>query len=67
MTINKKHLGSSFDDFLAEEGILAETESVAIKRVLAWCVENAMKEEDISKIEMALHSLLNFPSTLFHL
>ena len=29
------HVGSSFDDFLAEEGILEEVEAVAIKRILA--------------------------------
>jgi len=30
------HSGSSFDDFLEEEGILDEVELVAIKRVIAW-------------------------------
>jgi antitoxin HicB len=28
-----QHLGSNFDDFLAEEGILAETQAVALRRV----------------------------------
>ena len=31
-----KHIGSSFDDFLAEEAVLEETTAVAIKRVVAW-------------------------------
>lgn len=30
------HSGSSFDDFLEEDGILDEVELVAIKRVIAW-------------------------------
>ena len=30
------HSGSSFDQFLEEEGIREEVEAVAIQRVLAW-------------------------------
>ncbi len=30
------HTGSSFEDFLDDEGIRAEVESAAIQRVLAW-------------------------------
>ena len=30
------HIGSDFDDFLREEGILAEVEAAAWKRVLAF-------------------------------
>jgi len=47
------HVGSSFDDFLAEEGILADVESVAIKRVIAFQIVQLMKDEGISKTEMA--------------
>ena len=32
--MTEKHLGSSLDDFLEEEGLLAEAESVAAKRVV---------------------------------
>jgi antitoxin HicB len=46
-------IGSSFEDFLEEEGILAEVESTAIKRVLAYQFEQAMKNANISKAEMA--------------
>ncbi|MGH7794915.1 MAG: Fis family transcriptional regulator [Candidatus Binatia bacterium] len=49
----KKHIGSSFEDFLKEEGIFEETTTQAVKRVLAWQVAQAMKEQGISKIEMA--------------
>ncbi len=48
-----KHIGNSFDDFLEEEGMLAETESVAIKRVLAYQVAQLMKTNKISKVAMA--------------
>jgi DNA-binding Xre family transcriptional regulator len=47
------HVGSSFDDFLAEEGLLADAESVAIKRVIAFQISQLMEDEGISKTEMA--------------
>jgi antitoxin HicB len=48
-----KHIGSSFDDFLEEEGILAETEAVAVKRVIAYQVSQIMEKKHISKAAMA--------------
>jgi antitoxin HicB len=51
MTSN--NIGSSFDDFLNEEGIREEAAAHAIKRVLAWQIEQAMNEQRISKSEMA--------------
>jgi len=48
-----KHIGSSFDDFLEEEGILAETEAVAVKRVIAYQVSQIMEKQHISKTAMA--------------
>ena len=52
--ISKKGgIGSAFDDFLKEEGTYEGTQSVAIKRVLAWQIEQAMKEKHITKAEMA--------------
>ncbi len=47
------HIGSDFDDFLEEEGILAEVEAVAIKRLFACQVARMMEENGISKVEMA--------------
>ncbi len=47
------HCGSSFDSFLEEEGIREETETVAIKRVLAWQLEQAMKKQHKTKQAMA--------------
>jgi len=53
MKLNKNAIGSSFDDFLEKENLLAESEAVAIKRVIAFEVEKAMKKEQITKTEMA--------------
>ena len=47
------HLGSSFEDFLTEEGIREEATVHAVKRVLAWQIEEAMKAQGITKVEMA--------------
>ena len=41
------------DDFLAEEGQLAEAEAVAAKRVLAFQISQLMAEQQLSKAEMA--------------
>ena len=49
----KKNIGSSFDDFLEEEGILAETTAEAVKRILALQIIETMKSDQISKAEMA--------------
>jgi antitoxin HicB len=51
--ISNCHLGSSFDDFLEDDGILNEVTEVALKRVLAWQVEQAMKERGLTKSKMA--------------
>lgn len=48
-----KNLGSSFDDFLSEEGLLEEAAAVAVKRVIAWQIEQAMKEQKITKSALA--------------
>jgi antitoxin HicB len=45
--------GSTFDSFLEEEGIREEVEAVAIKRVLAWQLEQAMQEQQKTKQAMA--------------
>ena len=47
------HSGSSFDEFLREEGTLEEAEAVAIKRVIAWQLQQEMQKKHISKKAMA--------------
>ncbi len=51
--MNNKHVGSDFDDFLEQEGLLESTRAVAIKRVLAMQIEDAMKAGKLSKGAMA--------------
>ena len=50
----KKHPrhGSSLDDFLKEEAVLGEFRAVAVKEVIAWQIQEAMKEKKISKNKM---------------
>jgi antitoxin HicB len=45
--------GCSFDEFLDEQGIRDEVEAVATKRVLAWQLEQAMKQQEKTKQAMA--------------
>lgn len=46
-------VGSDFDDFLAESGILAECEAAAIKRVVTWQITQEMKAKRMSKAQLA--------------
>jgi antitoxin HicB len=43
----------TFDEFLDGQGLLEACEDVAIKRVLAWQIAEAMKEKGITKTAMA--------------
>jgi antitoxin HicB len=49
----KKHMGSSIDDFLKQEGIFEEAQAQAIKEVVAWQLDEAMRKQRISKNRMA--------------
>ena len=51
--IKKKNIGSNFDDFLAEQGILEVCEEQAIKEILADQIRAAMLEKQLSKTAMA--------------
>jgi antitoxin HicB len=46
-------IGSDFEDFLREEGRLDEATAIAVKRVLAWELEAAMKKANVSQAELA--------------
>ena len=48
-----KHIGSSFDEFLQEEGLMAETEATALKRVLAYQIRQEMELRHISKAALS--------------
>jgi antitoxin HicB len=51
--MSKKHMGSSIDNFLKEEGIFEESQVQAVKEVVAWQLDKAMKKKKISKNKMA--------------
>jgi ribosome-binding protein aMBF1 (putative translation factor) len=44
---------TTLDDFLGEEGKRDEFEAIAVKEVLAWQIEQAMKEKNISRNNLA--------------
>lgn len=48
-----KHRGSSFDSFLKEEGLLEEVSAAALKRVIAWQLEQLMKQHAVTKSTLA--------------
>ncbi|MFA5370657.1 MAG: Fis family transcriptional regulator [Sideroxydans sp.] len=48
-----KNIGSSFDNFLAEEAMLDEATAVAVKRVIAWQIDQEMKAQNLTKTSMA--------------
>jgi len=51
--MNKRHVGSKFDDFLREEQLLDAIETTAVKRVIAFQIEREMKRRKLTKSEMA--------------
>ena len=51
--MGNRHFGSSFDDFLAEEGIYEEVTAAAVKQVLAWQLEQARLAQGLSKSALA--------------
>jgi hypothetical protein len=53
MAKKNKHIGSSLDDLLKEEGIFEEVQAQAIKEVIAWQLSQAMQKKHISKTMMA--------------
>ncbi|HHC23986.1 MAG TPA: Fis family transcriptional regulator [Desulfobacterales bacterium] len=48
-----KNVGDSFEDFLEEQGLLEECTETAVRRVLAFQIEQMMKEKKLSKTAMA--------------
>jgi len=52
-TVDKKHIGSDFDDFLRDEGVLDEAEAIATKRVIAYQLAQEMERANISQSELA--------------
>lgn len=53
MSHENPHAGTAFDDFLKETDLYEEVTAVALKRVLARQLTEAMKKDHVSKAEMA--------------
>ncbi|MGB9498616.1 MAG: XRE family transcriptional regulator [Dissulfuribacterales bacterium] len=51
--MKNKHVGSNFDNFLQEEGLMAEAEATAIKRILAYQIKQEMELRHLSKTALA--------------
>ncbi len=49
----KKHIGSSFESFLEQEGILEEVNVAAVKAVISRNLRQYMEKMDITQTEMA--------------
>ena len=52
-TPENSHRGGDFHEFLAEEGILAEVEILALKRVVAIELQQILAQERITKTQLA--------------
>jgi len=53
IAVGKRNIGTSFDDFLEEEGLLEDATAVAVKRVIAFQLSEAMAVQGITKTAMA--------------
>ncbi len=51
--MSKRHHGSSLDEFLEAEGLVEETQTLAIKEVVAWQLTEAMRKQSLSKTRLA--------------
>lgn len=51
--VQNRHRGSALDDFLAQQGVLAEFQAKAIKEVIAWQLAEAMRDRKLSKNKLA--------------
>jgi predicted DNA-binding protein (UPF0251 family) len=53
LTMNQKHRGGNFDDFLMEEGLYAEVQALAVKKLFALKMAELMKKEKLTKDQLA--------------
>jgi antitoxin HicB len=50
---DKGSIGSRFDAFLEEEGLLEDAQAMATKRVIAYQLAQLMRNQALTKMEMA--------------
>ena len=55
-----RHIGSSVESWLEEEGILQSSTVAAVKAVIAWQISQEMKRKSINKTRMAqdMHTVM---------
>ena len=53
MSQTNPNRGSSLNDFLEEKGVRGEFEGVAIKKVLAWQIQQEMERQNLTRDAMA--------------
>ncbi len=51
--MSQRNIGTNFDTFLEDEGLLEETTVTAVKRVIAYQLAEKMAEDKLTKAEMA--------------
>lgn len=51
--MGRRNIGTSFDDFLEEEGLFEDATAVAVKRVIAFQLSEAMNAQGLTKTAMA--------------
>jgi predicted XRE-type DNA-binding protein len=52
--MSKKHIGSSLDSFLKDEGTFDEAQALAIREVVVWQLTEAMAKQSLSKARLAV-------------
>jgi len=51
--VKREHIGSDFDEFLDEEGLRAEVQALAVKKLLAIKIAELMRKEKLTKNALA--------------
>jgi hypothetical protein len=51
--MNAQHIGTSLDDFLAEEDLLEDATVIAVKRTIVWEIKKEMELQSITKTNLA--------------
>ena len=51
--MNRKNIGSRFDDFLKEENLFEQVQVTAVKRVISYQIAREMKRKRLTKTAMA--------------
>ena len=52
--MSKKHIGSSLDNFLKDEGTFDQAQALAIKEVVVWQLSEVMAKQSLSKARLAI-------------